>query len=69
MVTLFPDLMPPTLISRDRETIQAFRREHGDVVMKPLYGNGGAGVFKLTATTRTSARSSTCSPPCRASPG
>ncbi len=48
MVTLFPDLMPPTLISRDRETIQAFRREHGDVVMKPLYGNGGAGVFKLT---------------------
>ncbi len=48
MVTLFPDLMPPTLISRDRETIQAFRREYGDVVMKPLYGNGGAGVFKLT---------------------
>jgi glutathione synthase len=48
MVTLFPDLMPPTLISRDRGTIEAFRREHGDVVMKPLYGNGGAGVFKLT---------------------
>ena len=48
MVTLFPDLMPSTLISRDRETIQAFRREHGDVVMKPLYGNGGAGVFKVT---------------------
>ena len=48
MVTLFPDLMPPTLISRDRETIQAFRREHRDVVMKPLYGNGGAGVFKVT---------------------
>lgn len=47
MVTLFPDLMPPTLITRDKDTIQAFRAEHGAVVMKPLYGNGGAGVFKL----------------------
>jgi glutathione synthase len=47
MVTLFPDLMPPTLISREKEAIQAFRHEHGDVVMKPLYGNGGAGVFKV----------------------
>jgi glutathione synthase len=47
MVTLFPDLMPPTLISRDREQIMAFRAEHRDVVMKPLYGNGGAGVFKV----------------------
>jgi glutathione synthase len=47
MVTLFPDLMPPTLISRDRDTIQAFRRAHGDIVMKPLYGNGGAGIFKV----------------------
>jgi glutathione synthase len=47
MVTLFPDLMPATLISRDREMIQEFRREHGDIVMKPLYGNGGAGVFKV----------------------
>jgi glutathione synthase len=47
MVTLFPDLMPPTLITRDRETIEAFRKEYGAVVMKPLYGNGGAGVFKL----------------------
>ncbi len=45
MVTLFPDLMPPTLITRDRESIMAFREEHRDVVMKPLYGNGGAGVF------------------------
>lgn len=48
-VTLFPDLMPPTLISRDLEEIKAFRAEHGDVVMKPLYGNGGAAVFRLTA--------------------
>jgi glutathione synthase len=47
MVTLFPDLMPPTLISRDKEAVQDFRAAHGDVVMKPLYGNGGAGVFKV----------------------
>jgi glutathione synthase len=47
MVTLFPDMMPPTLVSRDREAILAFRQEYGDVVMKPLYGNGGAGVFKV----------------------
>jgi glutathione synthase len=43
----FPDLMPPTLIARDREAIDAFRAEHGDVVMKPLYGAGGAAVFKV----------------------
>ena len=47
LVTEFPDLMPPTLITRDREEIEAFRAEHGDLVMKPLYGNGGAGVFKV----------------------
>ncbi|WP_284179403.1 glutathione synthase [Rhabdaerophilum sp. SD176] len=47
LVTEFPDLMPPTLISRDRAEIEAFRAEHGDLVMKPLYGNGGAGVFKV----------------------
>jgi glutathione synthase len=47
MVTLFPDLMPKTLITRDRGQIEAFRAEYGAVVMKPLYGNGGAGVFKL----------------------
>jgi len=46
-VTEFPDLMPPTLISRDRDAIESFRKEHGDVVMKPLYGNGGAAVFKV----------------------
>lgn len=46
-VTEFPDLMPPTLITRDRSEIEAFRAEHGEVVMKPLYGNGGAAVFKL----------------------
>jgi glutathione synthase len=48
LVTEFPDLMPPTLISRDRAEIEAFRALHGDLVMKPLYGNGGAGVFKVS---------------------
>jgi glutathione synthase len=43
----FPELMPATLISRDREAIEAFRAEHGDVVMKPLHGHGGASVFKI----------------------
>jgi len=46
-VTEFPDLMPPTLVTRDRDEINAFRAEHGDIVMKPLYGNGGAAVFRL----------------------
>src|SRR6187455_2131458 len=44
-VTEFPDLMPPTLITRDLTEIKAFRTTHGDIVMKPLYGNGGAAVF------------------------
>ena len=44
----FPELMPPTLISRDKAAIEAFRAEHGDIVMKPLYGNGGAAVFKVS---------------------
>ena len=44
----FSDLMPPTLITRDLSEIKAFREEHGDIVMKPLYGNGGAAVFRLT---------------------
>jgi glutathione synthase len=48
-VTEFPDLMPPTLITRDRTEIEDFRKTHGDVVMKPLYGNGGAAVFKVSA--------------------
>jgi glutathione synthase len=49
MVTLFPDLMPETLITRNREDIESFRREFKDIVMKPLYGNGGAGVFRVRA--------------------
>lgn len=47
LVLDFADLMPPTLIARDLATIRAFRETHGDIVVKPLYGNGGAGVFRL----------------------
>jgi glutathione synthase len=46
-VTEFPDLMPPTLLTRDLAEIKAFRAEHGDIVMKPLYGKGGEAVFRL----------------------
>jgi len=46
-VTEFPDLMPPTLVTRDLDAIKAFRAEHGDIVMKPLYGKGGEAVFRL----------------------
>ena len=45
LVTEFPELMPPTLVTRDRRQIQEFRKEYGDIIVKPLYGNGGAGVF------------------------
>jgi len=49
LVLNFPDLTPPTMIARDLDTLKRFRAEHGDVILKPLYGNGGAGVFKLQA--------------------
>lgn len=49
LVLNFPDLTPPTMIARDLETLKSFRAAHGDVILKPLYGNGGAGVFKLKA--------------------
>ena len=45
LVTEFPELMPPTLVTRDRRQIADFRKEHGNIIVKPLYGNGGAGVF------------------------
>ena len=48
LVLDFPDLTPPTAVARDLETLKAFRARHGDVILKPLYGNGGAGVFKLS---------------------
>ena len=47
-VTHFDDVMPPTLITSDREEILSFRAEHRDIIVKPLYGNGGAGVFHIT---------------------
>jgi glutathione synthase len=46
-VTHFPELMPPTLITSSRERIDAFRAEHKDIIVKPLFGNGGAGVFHI----------------------
>jgi len=47
LVTHFPELMPPTLISSDRRDILDFRLEHKDIIVKPLFGNGGAGVFHI----------------------
>ena len=47
LVTHFPDLMPPTMITWDIEAIRAFRLEHRDIIVKPLFGNGGAGVFRI----------------------
>ncbi|MPQ92988.1 MULTISPECIES: glutathione synthase [unclassified Thioclava] len=52
LVLDFPDLTPPTLIARDLEAIRAFKAEHGDIILKPLYGNGGAGVFRLDPNDR-----------------
>ena len=44
----FPHLMPPTLVTRDKALIEEFREQHGEVVMKPLHGHGGASVFKVS---------------------
>ena len=52
LVLDFPQLTPPTTIARDLDTIKAFKERHGDVILKPLYGNGGAGVFRLDANDR-----------------
>jgi glutathione synthase len=52
LVLNFPDLTPPTTVARDLEVLKAFREKHGDVILKPLYGNGGAGVFKLNSADR-----------------
>jgi glutathione synthase len=46
-VTHFPDLMPETLISADIRQIRRFREKHADIILKPLFGNGGAGVFHV----------------------
>ncbi len=47
-VTYFKHLMPETLITNDETEIRAFRAEHDDIIVKPLFGNGGAGVFHIT---------------------
>ncbi|MCR8724021.1 glutathione synthase [Frigidibacter sp. ROC022] len=52
LVLSFPDLHPPTTIARDLETLKAFKHAHGDIILKPLYGNGGAGVFRLDPADR-----------------
>jgi glutathione synthase len=52
LVLRFPDLTPPTMIARDLAAIRAFKARHGDVILKPLYGNGGAGVFRLDPNDR-----------------
>jgi glutathione synthase len=52
LVLRFPALTPPTAIARDLATIRAFKARHGDIILKPLYGNGGAGVFRLDPNDR-----------------
>ncbi|MGB0960747.1 MAG: glutathione synthase [Halocynthiibacter sp.] len=47
LILKFPDLMPPTMIARDLDALRSFKDRHGDIIVKPLYGNGGAGVFRL----------------------
>jgi glutathione synthase len=52
LVLQFPDLTPPTMIARDLAEIRDFKHRHGDIILKPLYGNGGAGVFRLDQSDR-----------------
>ncbi len=52
LVLGFRDLTPPTTIARDPATLKAFKERHGDIILKPLYGNGGAGVFRLDGNDR-----------------
>ena len=52
LVLQFPDLTPPTMIARDLATLRDFKHRHGDIILKPLYGNGGAGVFRLDPNDR-----------------
>ena len=52
LVLQFPDLTPPTMIARNLDEIRDFKHRHGDIILKPLYGNGGAGVFRLDAGDR-----------------
>ncbi len=52
LVLQFPHLTPPTMIARDLATLREFKHQHGDIILKPLYGNGGAGVFRLDPNDR-----------------
>jgi glutathione synthase len=52
LVLRFPELTPPTTIARDIRALKAFKQRHGDIILKPLYGNGGAGVFRLDPNDR-----------------
>ena len=52
LVLQFPELTPPTTIARDLQTLKDFKHKHGDIILKPLYGNGGAGVFRLDPNDR-----------------
>ena len=52
LVLGFPGLTPPTVVARDLAMLKAFKARHGDVILKPLYGNGGAGVFRLDPNDR-----------------
>jgi len=52
LVLRFAELTPPTMVARDFATLRAFKVRHGDIILKPLYGNGGAGVFRLDANDR-----------------
>lgn len=52
MVLDFPEFIPPTMITADLERLKAFKEEFGDVIVKPLFGNGGAGIFRLMAEDR-----------------
>lgn len=52
LVLDFPDLTPPTAIAEDLSILRDFKERHGDIILKPLYGNGGAGVFRLTPEDR-----------------
>ena len=52
LVLGFPGLTPPTMVARDLAALRAFKARHGDIILKPLYGNGGAGVFRLDPNDR-----------------
>lgn len=52
LVLDFPDLSPPTMVARSLADLRAFKEKHGEIILKPLYGNGGAGVFRLPQSDR-----------------